>query len=370
MLDYKGELKEKPERKFIVSQVLILDQIANCSDIMRRACEGGFSSHRIFAIKTADDKKSTLKPQDLAEIWGIVLETARRTIRVTTQLCIRDNDNISLNRRYAANDRMLRYRHLHTPIFMDTMYASRKAGKSHRGFTCAQVFASEFGWVRVQLMRSEKEVHLSLKSLFKDVGVSHPLIADGARAQIEGKARILCEESGCKTIELEKNAPASNRAERYIQTLKNGSKKDMIHANCPLIMWDFCIERRAGIECVIAKENHLLQGSTPHSMMTGEMTDILHICKFKWYEWVKSRKPGELYPYPTEWLGRCLGPARNKGNAMSQHVLIEQGEVIPIQTCRKLTKSEVENPIEVERRKKMDTYILKRYGDAKSVPEN
>ena len=110
MLNYRGELKEKPERKFIVSQVLIsrtMDQIANCSDLTRRACEGGFSNHRIFAIKTADDRKSTLKPQDLAEVWEIGLETARRTIRVTTRLCVRDNENISLNRRYAANDRML-----------------------------------------------------------------------------------------------------------------------------------------------------------------------------------------------------------------------------------------------------------------------
>ena len=373
MMNYKGELKEKPIRKFIVSQTLIsraTDQVANCTDLTRRACEGGFSQHKIFAIKTAEDRKSTLNPSDLAEVWGIGLETARRTIKVTTRLCVRDNENITLNRRYAVNDRMLRYKHIMTPIFMDTMYASRKAGKSYRGFSCVQVFASEFGWMRVHLMRSEKEIHLSLKALFKDVGVPHPLIADGARAQIEGKARLLCEDAGCKTIELEKNTPASNRAERYIQVLKNGSKRDMIRANSPMILWDYCIERRAAIECVLAKDNYLLQGSTPHSMMTGEVTDISHLCRFNWYEWVKFRKPGELYPYPTEWLGRCLGPAVNKGNMMSQNILTEQGEILPIQTCRKLSESEWENPNEIEKRKKMDLFMMKRYGDAKSVPEN
>ena len=53
MLDYyRGELKERPERKFILSQVLIsraMDQIANCSDFTRRACEGGFKVVTVYS---------------------------------------------------------------------------------------------------------------------------------------------------------------------------------------------------------------------------------------------------------------------------------------------------------------------------------
>ena len=44
---------------------------------------------------------------------------------------------------------------------------------------------------------------------------------------------------------------------------------------------------------MLAKDNHLLNGSVPHSVMTDEMTDISQICNFRWYEWVKFRKPGE-----------------------------------------------------------------------------
>ena len=44
---------------------------------------------------------------------------------------------------------------------------------------------------------------------------------------------------------------------------------------------------------------------------------------------------------PSEKLGRCLGPAKNQGNLMSQYILTEAGEVIPIQTLRgSLTESE------------------------------
>ena len=61
-MDYKGELKDKPKKNFIVSEVLIsrsMDQVANCTDLTVRACEGGFSEHKIFSIRTAEDKRST-----------------------------------------------------------------------------------------------------------------------------------------------------------------------------------------------------------------------------------------------------------------------------------------------------------------------
>ena len=84
------------------------------------------------------------------------------------------------------------------------MYASKQAGKSFRGYTCVQVYVSIFGWVRADLMKSENEVHNSLKSLFRDVGVPNPLIADSAHAQVQGRAKEVCNEAQCKGIELKR----------------------------------------------------------------------------------------------------------------------------------------------------------------------
>ena len=140
------------------------------------------------------------------------------------------------------------------------------------------MYASVFGWVKAYFMKSKSEVHSSLKSLFRDVGVPNPLIADGARAQVQGRAKEVCDKAQCKVI-----TSVANRAKRYIQCLKNSTRKDMVEADSPLVFWDYCIERRAIIERNIAKDNHLLKGSVPHFVMTGEMTNISNICNFKWY---------------------------------------------------------------------------------------
>ena len=372
MTNFRGEVKEPVTKKFIISSLIqrSLDPDVFCYDITSRASELGCSSHTIYSIKTANGSISTLTPGMLADVWGIGLETARNTIKVTTRLSPRNTTDITLNRRYAQNDRNLRYKHMDSVLFMDTMFASKRVGKSYRDFTCVQVYASEFGWIRADPMKGEKDIHASLKHLFKDIGVPKKLIVDGARAQVKGKARENCDLASCKVIELEKDTPASNRAERYIRILKETSKRDMNQSDSPIIFWCYCIERRALIENATAKNNFLLNGSCPHSMMTGEMTDISNLCNFKWYEWVKFRKPGEQYPYPTEHLGRCLGPALNKGNAMSQHVLTETGEVLPVQTLRSLTQSEVISETETQKRKRMDETIRTRFGDSKTVPEN
>ena len=113
-----------------------------------------------------------------------------------------------------------------------------------------------------------------------------------------------------------------------------------------------------------------LDGQVPRTFLTGELTDISHVYNFSWYEWVKFRRigPDAAYPFPTEHLGRCLGPARNKGNAMSQHVLLENGKDIPIQTLRSLTEAKIHSPLEQSKRKSFDMAIRKLYGDDKSPP--
>ena len=288
MLNFRGELKDTAPRKFIISSIIerALEHIAFCYDLTRRACESGSCCQNAYSLKTANGSISTLNPSHLADIWGIGLETARRTIKVTTRLCPRNTTDITLNRRYESNDRMIRYKLLNIPLFMDTMFASKRVGKSHRDYTCVQVYVTEFGWVRADPMKSEKDIHLSMKALFKDIGVPSKLIVDGVRAQVQGKTRELCDKASCDVIELEKDTPASNRAERFIQILKNGSKKDMTTSDSPIVFWCYCIERRAMIENACAKDNFLLKGNAPHSVMTGEMTDISNVSNFRWYEWV------------------------------------------------------------------------------------
>ena len=171
-------------------------------------------------------------------------------------------------------------------------------------------------------------------------------------------------------IELEKGTPASNRAERAIKTLKDGAKKDMFDSNCPMIFWCYCIERRADIINATARSNHLLQGMTPYTMLTGQPTDISTICEYGWYEWVVYRIEGQKFPLQHQKLGRVLGVARNAGSAMSQWVLTAAGEVMPIQTLRSLSPAENHNPSIKERKRDFDKFIKAKYGDSMSPPSH
>ena len=106
--------------------------------------------------------------------------------------------------------------------------------------------------------------------------------------------------------------------------------------------------------------------------MTGEPTDISHLCSFGLYQWVKYKKTGEGtgFSLPTEKLGRCLGPANNQIHVVSQYVLTDSGEVIPIQTLRMLTQSGMENDEVKQQQEIYSETILRRYGDHKSPPGN
>ncbi len=196
MLDYRGQLKEpRNERKHVLSSLVeqsvkhthcvssvidrSLDPVLLAEDLIsRRYCSNvesgtfGKSLHNVSCIRTTREQhvyvvknngaKSDLTSTRLAEVFGISNSLAVRTMNVVTRLCPRNTADITLNRRYSTNDRMLRYSRMLSDCFMDTMFAAKPRtgkngkemkgtnGKSVRGFTCAQVFATEFGWTSIE----------------------------------------------------------------------------------------------------------------------------------------------------------------------------------------------------------------------------
>ena len=371
MTNYRGELKERPEDRILISSVN-QSSIDCFTDPESFAAAMESKVHRIRSVTSNQPKKKhkSVKASDLARRWRIPLAQAQKTIEMTTQRCVRSGEVPSLNRRYKTNDRMLRYARVSTDVFMDTFFTAKRLGPSTRGFTCCQIFVTEFGHVFVVPLQSKagERIKYALKKYFKDVGVPPMIICDAAREQVQGDALLLCNEAGCQIYELAKDTPAANRAERYIKMIKDATKKDLVTSNCPMLFWDYCIERRAKIINAVARDNSHLQGQVPEMKMTGQACDISHICEFEWYEWVKYRKEGHSFPLPSERLGRVLGPAEHAGHAMSQWILTEGGKILPIQTVRRLTPAEIDSPIEKDRRKDFDDYVIKRFGDSLRPP--
>ena len=95
MTNFQGELKEKSATKFIVSSVVSrpLDPVALADDV------SSTPATKVYSIKTASGAKSSISPKDLASVWNIGLESAKRTLQVTTRLCPRNVESITLNRR-------------------------------------------------------------------------------------------------------------------------------------------------------------------------------------------------------------------------------------------------------------------------------
>ena len=109
-------------------------------------------------------------------------------------------------------------------------------------------------------------------------------------------------------------------------------RKDMRMTSSPLVLWDYCMERRALIFQITAKTLFQLNGVNPHTFTFGTEADISNLCQYGWYEWVYFRDVKTSFPYQKECLGRCLGPAKNEENAMAQWILKANGRVVPCHT--------------------------------------
>jgi len=128
MTDFRGEIKTENKRRFIISKVNTRsdDPTLLLNDIEERFC--------ISSVRCENGQLSKLDPNKLSAMWNIGVDIARKTIQNSTQLCPRNSTEITLNRRYSTNDRMLRYKHLNTNMYSDTMFASKRIGKSIRNF--------------------------------------------------------------------------------------------------------------------------------------------------------------------------------------------------------------------------------------------
>ena len=284
-----------------------------------------------FSHVTNASRPHGVTPEHLSKIWRISQEDARRTINTTTQTSVRTQDP-TLSCNYGTNDRMLRYRRIQDYFFMDTFFATKKGGHSTCGHTCCQLFVMDKGFLYVVPMQRKPEVLQAIKQFAKEIGAPTSIITDMSSEQMTHDIRKFCIDIGTTLRALEEGTPWSNKAELYIGLLKEAVQKDMCESNSPMSLWDYCVERRARINNLMAKDNFKLHGTMPHTTTLVEEGDISSLCQFGWYEWCYYREQTAAFPHNLEVLGRVLGPARGEGNEMAQWVLKANGRVMPRQS--------------------------------------
>ena len=319
---------------------------------------------------TTAARRKGVTAEHLAKVWRIPHKMAEETLAVTTQLNRRGGDT-ALGREFGTNDRMLRYKRITSWFFTDTFFVT-DAARSTRGNKMFQLFVSDKGYVKVYCMKSLKEYPKALRKFAKDVGAPEVLVADPHSSHKSAEVKDFLNKIGTTLRLLEQSTQFANRAELYGGLVKEAVRKDMREQNSPLVLWDYCVERRAKIFSLTARDLFQLNGTNPHTATFGDEGDISNLCQFDWYQWCWyfDETSALRFPFQKAALGRCLGPAENEGNEMSQWVLKQNGQVVPRRTLVPLTAEQLapSNEVEAKRRADYDADIRSKLGDCMKLP--
>ena len=233
----------------------------------------------VSSAEAAKAKKIT--PKLLSKLWCINEKLAEQTLNQNSHLNKQSADN-SLSRQYSTNDRMIRYKRINSLFYTDTFFAKNDA-KSTRGNTCMQIFVSDKGYVAVYPMKTKSEFKDCLHMFCKEIGVPETLVLDKSGEQTSNAVKQFSNHVGLKLRILEESTQWANRAELYIGLLKEAIRKDLRSSNCPLILWDYCAQRRALIHNLIPRDLFQNEGRSPQEVTMGCQGDISNLCNFEWY---------------------------------------------------------------------------------------
>ena len=226
------------------------------SSLLEKGNSSSISSTRLNGVS----------PEALAEKWDIGPTIANCTTKITTQQVVRTVEHPSLQRRFCSNDRKLRYRIFNTNIFIDTYFSYIK---STRGDTCAQIWKNDIEWISIDPMSTKIHAHHSAKNLFKNDGVPSKIVMDGAREQVMGNFKEVCQDATVQVQHIEYNTPWSNRDEGAVRENKRAARRAMKKSACTARLCNYFYELQAKIRCHTAHNIPTLNGQFPELWLLG-----------------------------------------------------------------------------------------------------
>ena len=143
---------------------------------------------------------------------------------------------------------------------MDTFYGTSKGCKSSHGNTYCQLFVMEEGFLYIVPMKQKSEVIQAVKQFAKEVGAPDAIVCDMASKQTSPEAKQFYNMIGTTLQAHEGGTPWANKAELYIKLMKEAERKDMQVANSLLPFWDYCLEHRAWVYNMTARDNLKIRG--------------------------------------------------------------------------------------------------------------
>ena len=287
----------------------------------------------------SSERHSSITAENLSRKWNIGIDTAKKTLQVTTQRGIRTALH-PLHRRYRVDHLHLNRRRLNGSWFTDTLFSKVV---SIQGNVCAQVFTNG-QFTTVHPMESKSKVAHALTEFADDVGIPDSLLSDGAAEMVGPRTEFMKEVNRLKIRLRRSEVGRSNQnyaAEREIGELKKRWRNRMLKRKVPPRLWDYGLVYESNILNRIPRGPHQRTGI---ELVTGETPDISEWLDFEFYDrvWFYDQKKIEIDGSGRR-LARWLGVAHRVGSDLCYWLLLDSGKVIARTTVQHVVREDYVN---------------------------
>ena len=313
----------------------------------------------ISAAAFATERHSKLTPEGLAKKWNIGLESAKRTLLVTTQRGVRTAVH-PLHRRYRVDHLHLNRRRLNGDWYSDTLFSKVK---SIQGNTCAQVYTNGC-FTSVYPMASKSRIGQSLTDFSDDIGIPDTLTTDGAPEAVGPNSDFVKEANRLKVRLRRSEAGRSNQnfaAEREIGELKKRWRNRMLKRKVPKRLWDYGLVYESSILNFVPRGNNARSG---FEIVTGQTGDISEWIDFEFYDlvWFYDQKKMDMND-DGRCLARWLGVSHRVGSGLCYWLVAESGRVISRTSVQHVVREDYLDPRTREDIERFDKEMQERLDD-------
>jgi hypothetical protein len=357
----------------------LYDRIVSCvhvspDDISGDGIEGHleqdvYADHeqrRTIAAMKGSDRASVITPEILSRRWFIGLDTAKRTLQVTTQAGVR-NVLVPAERKMRKKAPWLKFPSLSGKFYSDLMFSRLPSVHGDKG---ASIFTNGMGYDRIYPWRLRSEHPEAIMSFIHDVGVPQTLVSDGGKELFEGRSRDVCKEYHIDMKITVPYSPWQNLAEAAIREIKRGTRRVHRRTGAHPRVWTYAAAWVTDIRRYTALDIAQLDGQVPATKVTGSTPDISQLALFDFYQPVHYFTPTIIFPGEKKLIGRWLGLAKTCTDPMSFYILTETGHII-------IRKDVWDIPVDDAKTAKfqadlldLDSCISSELGDIKNWPSN
>ena len=315
---------------------------------------------------TSTERHIKMSAEVLADRFGIGLERARQTLRVTTQRGTR-SALLPISRRYRA-DRQFGVKQLRGKFATDTIWAKTK---TLRGNVAGQVYSHKCGFNAVYHLRSANgdSIGYSLSDFVSDYGAPEHLTFDGAQVQVGSNTqfRNTIRKNDIKYHVSGPRRPNENPAEGNIREIKKKWYRIQAKTNAPDRVWDYGISYVCETANLTVNSSRYSNGRTPIECITGDTPDVSEYIDFGFYDWVTYRQNAGLGKVE---IGRWLGVSHKVGKLMAYWILPESGIVLSCTTVQRITNLEKQTDSYKERMAEYQKALEKKWQvDSANLPD-